>query len=230
MIISTKIKDLIELFVGIGRSSPLDVAEVSKKASISRDFDGIISILGDTYVIRRKGENMENRSYRADPQMIPPVVLAMGFGAFLLVLEGATNKGFLLLVLLLPFYYLGAEILARRISIDSEGLEIAKLLRTVRIEWPDIKYLDAVRSGSKLFLILQPENGRPVLITNTIRPFQDLAHRILENVSHDKVSDYAREVIQDPPTKRGPMIQAWIVCVVLVGLVAGKLLGYSANW
>jgi hypothetical protein len=159
--------------------------------------------------------------------MIPPVVLAMGFGIVLLGLEGATQTGFLLLALLLPFFYLGAEILARRIALDSRGLEISKLLRTVRLEWSEIRYLDAVKTGNKLFLILQPEQGRPTLITNTIQPFQDLAQRILENVTHDKVSDYAREVIQDPPAKRGPMIQAWIVCLVLAGIVAGKLLGYG---
>jgi len=174
-----------------------------------------------------KTKNMENRSYRADPRMIPPVVLAMGFGAFLLILEGATNKGILLAALLLPFYYLGAEILARKITLDANGLEISKLLRTVYLEWRDIRYLDAVKTGNKLFLILQPEHGRPALITNTIRPFQDLGERILENIPHDKASDYAREVIHDPPAKGGPMIQAWIVCLVLAVLVIGRLMGYE---
>jgi hypothetical protein len=173
---------------------------------------------------------MEIRPYRADPQMIPPVVLAMGFGVLLLILEGATSKGYLLFALLLPFYYLGAEILARKIILDANGLHIAKLLRTVRIDWTDIKYVDAVKTGSRLFLIVQRENGRPVIITNTIRPFQDLAQRILENIPDAIVSDYAKEVVQDPPAKRGPMIQAWIICLVLAALAVGKLLGYSSSW
>ncbi len=201
------------------------------KSSISRDFNAIIT-LPESQVKQAQEErkSMENKSYRADPQMIPPVILAMGFGVVLLFLEGATSKGFLLLALLLPFYYLGAEILARRITLDPNGLEIAKLLRTVRILWSDIKYVDAVKTGSKLFLIVQPEDGRPTIITNTIRPFQDLAQRILENVPDAKFSDYAKEVVQDPPAKRGPMIQAWILCLVLAVLVIGRLLGYSADW
>jgi hypothetical protein len=173
---------------------------------------------------------METKSYRADPQMVPPVALAMGFGAFLIILEGTTHKGFLLLMLLLPFYYLGAEILARKITLNTDGIEIVKLFRTVRLEWSEIASLDAVKTGHKLFLILQPENRRAVIITNTIRPFQDLAQRILENISRAQVSDYAREVINDPPAKRGPMIQAWIICLLLAGLVVGKLLGYSPSW
>jgi hypothetical protein len=173
---------------------------------------------------------MENRPYRADPQMIPPVALAMGLGALLLALEGPTSKGFLLFVLLLPFYYLGAEILARKITLGADGLEIAKLLRTVRIAWSDIKYLDAVKTGHKLFLILQAENRRPVIITNTIRPFKELARQILARIPPAQVSDYAKEVIQDPPAKRGPMIQAWIICLVLAGLAAGRLLGYGSSW
>lgn len=203
---------------------------VSKKASISKDFHAIIGfLLGQVTRLHNDHirKNEMERLYRADPKIIPPVVLAMGFGVFLLVLEGTTNKGFLLLLLLLPFFYLGAEILARKIILNAKGLEIFKFLRKVRVDWPDIRYLDAVKSGSKLFLILQHEHGRPILITNTISPFQDLVNRILENVPSNKVSDQAKEFLKDPPVKYGPLIQAWLACAVLISLVAGKMLGYG---
>ncbi len=170
---------------------------------------------------------MDNKIYRVDPRMIPPVALAMGFGIFLLVLEGATQKGLLLLLLLSPFFYLGAEILARKIVVGTAGITISKFLRSVSLEWSDVQSLDAVRSGSKLFLILQREEGGPVIITNTIRPFPDLVSSLVAAVPTEKISSPVHELLTDAPAKFGPVIQAWLVCLVFVALVMGKLLGYG---
>jgi len=159
--------------------------------------------------------------------MIPPVILAMALGIALIVLEAPSGRGWMLALPLLPFFYLGAEILARRISVDAEGITISKLLRTVRLKWSQVDRLDALQSGSKLFLILQSGDSGPILITNTIRPFEELAARIMECVSKEKTSSTAVELLSRSPTKHGPLIQAWIVCLVLAACVAGNLLGYT---
>jgi hypothetical protein len=170
---------------------------------------------------------MEGKIYRVDPRMVTPVALALVFGAFLLLLEGKTQKGFLLLLLLSPFFYLGAEILARKIVVDSTGITISKFLRSVRLEWPDIQSVDAVRSGSKLFLILQREEGRPIIITNTIRPFSELVSSLVSAVPAEKISSSVPDLVTDSPVKFGPVIQAWLVCLVFVALIIGKLMGYA---
>ncbi len=170
---------------------------------------------------------MDGKIYRVDPRMIPPVALAMGFGVFLLILEGATPRGLLLLLLLSPFFYLGAEILARKIVVGTSGITISKFLRSVSLEWSDIQSLDAVRSGSKMFLILQRDEGGPVIITNTIRPFPDLVSSLVAAVPAEKISSPVHELLTDAPAKFGPVIQAWLVCLVFIALVMGKLLGYG---
>ncbi|MBI5250540.1 MAG: PH domain-containing protein [Desulfomonile tiedjei] len=170
---------------------------------------------------------MEMRPYRVDPRMVPPVVLAIVFGAILLILEGPTKRGFLLFFLLSPFFYLAAEILARRIVIDSQGVTISKFLRSTCVQWSEITSVDAVKSGSKLFLILNTDQHRPVLITNTIRPFNEVAQRILENIPQDKISSGVRELVSEVPPKFGPLVQAWIICLVLLGVIIGKLMGYG---
>ncbi|MBI4961710.1 MAG: PH domain-containing protein [Desulfomonile tiedjei] len=172
-------------------------------------------------------EKMQANLYRVDPRVIPPVVLAIGFGAFLLFLEGLSERGILLAVLLSPFFYLGAEILARRISLDSKGITVSKFLRTVRFEWSQVESLDAVQAGRKLFMILQTENGRPVIFTNTIQPFTDLVEKMMTFIPKEKISGAAAELLVNPPSKHGPLIQAWIVCLVFTALVVGKLLGYA---
>lgn len=165
--------------------------------------------------------------FRVDTRMIPPVILAMGFGIALLVLEAPSGRVWLLALLLAPFFYLGAEVLARRISLDANGITVSKLLRAVQLKWSEVEWLDAVQSGRKLFIILQSGDAGPVLITNTIRPFDELARRIMECVPKEKISPTAAELLAHPPVKHGPFFQAWIVCLVLAACVVGNLLGYS---
>lgn len=170
---------------------------------------------------------MESHQYRVDPRMIPPVILSMGFSVFLIFLEGFSQRGILMILLLSPFFYLGAEILARKIVFDSEGITVSKFLRSVRLPWSNLASLDAIRSGNKLFVILQGREARPVVITNTIAPFKDLVDRLLELAPQDKVAPAAKEMLSNPPPKHGPLLQAWITCIVITALVVGKLLGYD---
>ena len=170
---------------------------------------------------------MHTSEYRVDPRMIPPVILSMGLAIALLYLEGTTNRGFLLLLVLLPFFYLGLEILARKITVDSRGILVSKFLRSVFVEWPEIVSVDAVQSGAKLFIILQTDQSRPVLITNTISPFHELTDQILKSVPPSKVSETSRSLLLETPRKHGPLMHAWIVCLVMAAMVAGKFLGYA---
>ncbi len=171
---------------------------------------------------------METRDYRVDSRMIPPVVLAMISGFALLLLEGPTQRGFLLIIILIPFFYLGAEILSRRITVAPEGLTIRKFLRTVRVEWPDIESLDAIKSGNKLFLILTTSSSRPIIVTNTIYGFRELADAILGHVPGTIVSGGAKQILEQTPSKLGPVVQAWIVSVVLAGVLIGRIAGYGS--
>jgi hypothetical protein len=94
---------------------------------------------------------METVHYRVDPRMIPPVMIAMGAGVLFLTLEGPTKRAGLIALVLAPFFYLGAEILARRITLGEGGITVSKLLRSVRLSWSEVASVDAVRSGNKLF-------------------------------------------------------------------------------
>ena len=170
---------------------------------------------------------MQQHNYRVDPRMVPPIIMSMSFGAFLIFMEGATQKGFLLFALLFPFYYLGAEVLARRIILNEDGITVQKLLRSVHMDWREISALDMVRTGRKVFLILQGGQSRPVLITNTIQPFEELLKKLTEQLADEKVSEAVRELAKEPPSKYGPLAQAWIVCLLLLGIIVGKLLGYG---
>jgi hypothetical protein len=175
----------------------------------------------------RKDQAMETRPFRVDSRIVPPVALAVAFGCLLLVLEGPTRRGILLAALLAPFYYLAAEILARRIVVDEKGITISKLLRSVRYEWPEISSVSSVRTGSKVFLVLHSEERGTTLITNTIGLFGELAAIVLSSAPRASVADADREQLSDPPGKVGPLVQAWIACLVLAALSIGKLLGYS---
>ncbi|MEW6138617.1 MAG: hypothetical protein AB1733_10325 [Thermodesulfobacteriota bacterium] len=170
---------------------------------------------------------METRAFRVDSRMILPIVMAMIFGALLVALEASTRRGILLAVLLAPFFYLGAEILARKIVIDSQGITISKLFRSVRHDWMDLSSVDSVRTGNKVFVILHSDQGGTSLISNTIRPFGQLVDTILACAPQRSFTEEVRERLSDPPGKFGPLVQAWIACLALGALVVGTLLGYS---
>lgn len=172
-------------------------------------------------------KNMMVHQYGVDHRIVPPVVIAMVLGAWLILLEGLSERGLLMILLLLPFYYLALEILSRRISLDSQGITIRKFLRSVQIRWADITSLDAIRARNKLYIIVQTDEGRPSLITNTIAPFAELGQKLLENVPRDKIANGVTETLSDPPGKLGPIVQAWIVCAVLGAIIVGKFMGFE---
>jgi hypothetical protein len=87
--------------------------------------------------------------------------------------------------------------------------------------------LDAVQFRTKLFIIIQAESGRPVILTNTIQPFPDLVKQLMAFIPKERISTSAGDLLAEPPPRYGPLIQAWIVCLVLTALVVGKLLGYG---
>ncbi|MCX5871686.1 MAG: hypothetical protein NTY51_00380 [Deltaproteobacteria bacterium] len=167
---------------------------------------------------------MENRVYKVDSRMTPPIILAMISGIVLIFLNITKSNSYLFLFILAPFLYLGLEILARKITLDSNGVTVQKFLRSTHLDWPEIENVDGVRSGAKTFLILQSINARPVLITNTIDLFTDLVNTIIQRIPRDKVSDVAREIAQSAPKKLWPIIQAWLVCLIFGAVMVGKFL------
>jgi hypothetical protein len=50
---------------------------------------------------------------------------------------------------------------------------------------------------------------------------------LLQQVPKDKIAESALQLLRDPPSKRGPLVQAWGACLVMAVMVAGKLLGYA---
>ncbi len=62
-------------------------------------------------------ESENNSQFRVDLRLLPPVVLAMLLGSWIMVLESHSDRLMFLIIILAPFYYLGAEILARKICL-----------------------------------------------------------------------------------------------------------------
>ena len=170
---------------------------------------------------------MQASFYRVDVRMIPPIVVAMICAAILLIVEEEKSRGLILLLVLMPFFYLGIEILARKIRLDDDGITVSKFMRSVHLDWSEVESLDAVQTGNKVFLIVQGEDSRPILITNTISPFKELAQALRERVPPDKVSAACNDVLANLPTKHGPLVQAWIVGLVFLAVVVAKMLGYG---
>ncbi len=172
-------------------------------------------------------ESSNNLDFRVDIRIIPPVALAMLLGLWIIALESHSERFLIMVVILAPFYYLGAEILTRKIALDSGGITIRKLFRSSEIPWNDILYVDSLRAGKKVFLIIESSSAKPALLTNTLGQFPKLVNSIIQRLPTDKISESARELTRDLPNKYGPLLQAWAICILLSCVLVGKLLGYG---
>lgn len=172
-------------------------------------------------------ESDKNIEFRVDLRIIPPVALSMLLGSWIIVLERHTDRFLFLLLILAPFYYLGAEILARKILLHSEGITIRKLFRSSEIMWKDISYIDSLKAGKKVFLIIESGSVKPNLLTNTLGQFQILVNSIIQRLPPDKVSESARDLVTDVPNKYGPLLQTWAISVLLGAILLGKMMGYG---
>ena len=170
---------------------------------------------------------MNSQTFRVDSRMRPPVIIGMLSGLALIIISVARDRNFLFLIALTPFLYLGLEILARNIVVDATGLTIQKLFRRKRVNWPEIENIDAVKAGSKIFLILSTSGSRPVIITNLIAHFSELVKLIIQNVAVGKVTESASEISLSNRQKLWPLIQAWLVCVIFFSVMLGKLLEWQ---
>jgi hypothetical protein len=166
---------------------------------------------------------MEKRSFKPPNALILPIGPAMVAAAGLIFVESGSDKGILLGLILAPFYYLGLEILFRRINVSEKGLEVVKLLRKTSVEWSDVKSLDAVRSGTRIFIIVQSESAIPLIISNTISDFKELSNIILNNVPDHRIDRSVYETLEDPPLNNRPIFQAWVVFMVLASVLAFRL-------
>ena len=172
---------------------------------------------------RTRNHEMEKKVYKVDTRLKPPVLLAMLSGVGLVLVSIVKSHSFLFLIVLSPFIYLGLEILLREIIVDSKGITIRKLLRSKRMEWPEISSIDAVVSGSKAFLIIGSNDDRPILITNTIAEFNDLLNNVSGHISAEKISESVKQLLS-LKRKIWPVVQAWLVWVVFSAVLVGKFL------
>jgi len=170
---------------------------------------------------------MASQLFRVHSRMVLPVCLTMISGAALIIFQGTSGQRLLITIVLAPFFYLGAEILARSVRVDEHGITISKLLRSVYLAWEEIQWLDAVRTGNKVILIIHLRDARPAFLTNTLEGFGELASRILERLPRDRVSEQAGALLAEPPSKIGPLVHAWISCLVITAVLVGRLLGYG---
>lgn len=167
---------------------------------------------------------MKKIEFKPHPWLLAPILPSMAAALILIYLEMNTDKGLLLVIILAPFFYLGLEVLFRRIEVDEKGLIIYKLLRKSELAWPEIQSLDAVRSGSKIFIIMQTNRSIPFIISNTINNFPELSRMILDRARETAIDQGAKEVLDRPVQNNRTVAQAWIAFTVIAGILMFRLI------
>ncbi len=202
-----------------GKSGAPDIFSV-----FSWIMDAIITAHASQHMLLGQKIKMKKSEFKPHPWLLAPILPSMAAAAILIYLEINTDKGILLVIILAPFFYLGLEVLFRRIVLDDQGLVIYKLLRKSELAWPEAQSLDAVRSGNKIFIIIQTHRSIPFIISNTINRFPELVRMILDLAPETAIDAGAKEVLERPVQNNRTIAQAWIAFTVIVGILMFRLI------
>ena len=72
-------------------------------------------------------------------------------------------------------------------------------------------------------LVDQIQTGIPLIISNTMDDFSKLAAMVLERLPENKVDPGAVEILSEPVSNNKPIYQAWIVLLVITGVLVFRL-------
>jgi len=141
-----------------------------------------------------------------------------------LVLQVPLAKTLILGAFTLPVLVLFAESCVRRISIDSNGVEIHKPLRSKRIDFSEMTAIDTVRVRKRAFISLSSEADF-IIFSNSYGQFGELMKELLNKAPEQIISDETRQTAANPPEKSSDVFSAWLAVGVLVLIIYVQLKG-----
>lgn len=139
------------------------------------------------------------------------------------MLPAFSGERIVLTLILLVDLYLIAEILCRRVDLQSEGLQIKRLLRSRELAWDEITHLGALRLGARIYLLLTTTRGFYIL-SNSYGRFPELLRYLSEKLGAGKTDEGICKLLEGPWKNNKPVYAAWLAVLVLSAVISGRLL------
>ena len=152
------------------------------------------------------------------------VLLTLGLLLTCILLGLPLAKTIILGAFLLPVIILFAESSCRRVTIDAEGVQMDKLLRSKRISYPEMTSIDTVRVRKRAFVSLSSEEDF-LILSNSYADFSRMLKLLLKYAPAAVLSEETRQLADNPPEKSSDIFSAWLAVGILVLILYVQLRG-----
>jgi len=154
--------------------------------------------------------------------LVLDTILIAGLVVFSLVKRTFGAEPVILVIILIPFVFILAASLRRRVYISREGCRVLSLFRTVDLHWDAITNLDALAVGKKEYLLLTTTKGYHVL-QNSLGHFVSLAEDLIDGVADDRIERAVFSVVENPLRRVSDVMSVWIAAVILIAIYGIKI-------
>lgn len=165
--------------------------------------------------------------YKIKNSLRLPMILAVILSIpvfFDLMGRGMETGHIILIVILMLFFYLMAiNNLIRRVTITPDSVTIGNFMGRKTIARADITALDGLSVGSRQFISLIVGKSSH-LIQNSYADFTGLMDALAAMVPEDHIKEGFSQIRQNPLTRSGDTIAAWLTVAILVTIITFRYL------
>lgn len=168
----------------------------------------------------------ESRRFVIRRAFVVPLGLALLLMGALLavsVLHGQpAAKVVFLLVFALPVTVLFVVSAFCKVVIDANGVTAIRPFRTKRINFAEVTALESVQVRSRVFLTLTAADDEFLIVSNGYADFPDLVRTLIAALPPAVVTDEARQLAANPPSRHGDLVMVWFMVAALVYVLVAQ--------
>jgi len=180
------------------------------------------------YFPSETGQEMAVYTFKIRRSFLLPLGLIVLLGVILLgsaiYLQLPTAKVVILAAFIVPAAIIFSESLTRQVSVDHDGVEVKKLLRSKNLKFSELTALDTIRVRKRTFISLSSEDDF-IIISNSYANFGSLLQLLVAEAPENIVSSETRQLAADPPQKGSDIFAAWLAVAVLALIIYVQLKG-----
>ncbi len=161
------------------------------------------------------------QSFRIRRVFLLPLGLLLAVSLALLavvILQGQTGGKIIILgIMIIPVAVILVESLARRAEVGDDAVTVHKFLRDKSLRYADLTEVESVVVRKRAFLSLSTEEHF-LIISNAYDDFPRLVQTLLARVPAGVITEQARAMAANPPTKSSDIVSCWLA-VALMSLI-----------
>ncbi len=169
---------------------------------------------------------MHGTTYKIRKGFLIPMGMTVALGVLLLLIgigiQMPSGRLYLLAAFMAPALLIFIESSRRRVKIHQDHILMERTLGKKQLLYSELTSVDAVRVRKRVFLSLTTTDSF-MIISNSYDHFDELIRQLIDLVPHTTLTNEARQLAADPPSKCSDIFSAWLAVVVLLLVIAVQI-------